>query len=356
MEQNKISAFNSFIKEHACNLPELYQYLNTITPGDFHFTNGSHFPELIPGYKADGVYISDDFYITDIERDGATTKNRAGRFCRNRGTVLPDFMARNNMKEYRDKINASLRRLNFPCLKSGEYWAENDTAGEGSAPTTVTSGPGIGDDTLIVDFGTMYKKNVRGCIKVKRQTPMTLDTASDPTEKPAEDFPIIAQALQVNLFHFFSYLKDRSHYPLPGNYLLKNGQRSDHTVYDQEAGIYVNAETFINLNMPQQLLTAEEAMVYCKAYGQMPPSYFELRQMKEHREKINLSLAKVGMKDFAVPQNTLEECWCKESLMQASEHKKTKPKRLFLAGQKPNIPHNYIILQDIMEHFRYPDD
>ena len=166
MNKNQTEALLSCIRNNAIDTLELYDYLNTVHPGDFHFTNGTHFPVLLPGLTADGVFVSEDYYLTANERvNGKTTKSRAQRFCRNRGCVLPDWTAKWAMIEHRDEVNASLEILGFPLLAEGEYWAEDDSAGEGEPGEIIFGGPAPGDDTYIGGLWANYHKYVRGCIK-----------------------------------------------------------------------------------------------------------------------------------------------------------------------------------------------
>ena len=354
MNKKQIEALLSCIRDNAIDTFDLYNYLNTVHPGDFHFTNGTHFPVLLPDLTADGVFANEEYYLTSKERsDGMTTLSRARRFCYNRGCVLPDFSARNDMLKHREEINASLKLLRFPLLGAGEYWADSDSAGEGEPGEIIFGGPQPGDDMYISGTWKSYKKYVRGCIKVTR-APKKLDyTESETDEECVTVLDSIFKDFKLSRFAFETYLDNKSTYPNPGHYLLKNGKFSESTVYDQEAGIFVNANLYIKLDMPKAPLTVEQAMVYLKAYEAQLPEYFDLRQIAKVVPEINKALTNVGMTDFLLPEDVVEECWCKESLdkaFQNSESGDTEEKRVLLVGHQGNVNNNCLIIEDLWKH------
>lgn len=354
MNKNQTEALLSCIRNNAIDTLELYDYLNTVHPGDFHFTNGTHFPVLLPGLTADGVFVSEDYYLTANERvNGKTTKSRAQRFCRNRGCVLPDWTAKRAMIEHRDEINASLEILGFPLLAEGEYWAEDDSAGEGEPGEIIFGGPAPGDDTYIGGSWTNYHKYVRGCIKVTKTSQKLDYTESEFEDEQTTVLDSIFKDFGISRYQFMMYHNNKNCYPQPGHYLLKNGAHSVSTVYDQEAGIFANANLYIKLDMPKSPFTSEQAMVYLKAYEAQVPEYFALRQIAKAAPEINKALTAVGMKDFLLPENVLEGCWCKESLdkaFQNDEEGSTEEKRVLLVGNQPNVNDKYLIIEDIWEH------
>lgn len=354
MNKNQTEALLSCIRNNAIDTLELYDYLNTVHPGEFHFTNGTHFPVLLPGLTADGVFASEEYYLTANERiNGKTTLARAQRFCSNRGCVLPDWKAGRAMKEHRGEINASLKILGFPLLEDGEYWTVGDKAGEGEPGEIIFGGPAPGDDTYIGGSWTNYHKYVRGCIKVAK-TPQKLDYArSEFKDEQTTVLDSIFKDFGISRYQFLSYQNSKSCYPQPGHYLLKNGTHSASTVYDQEAGIFANANLYIKLDMPKSLFTVEQARVYLKAYEAQVPEYFALRQIAKVVPEINKALTAVGMKDFWLPENVLEECWCKESLdkaFQNDEDGNAEEKRVLLVGSQPNVNDKYLVIEDIWEH------
>lgn len=354
MNKKQTEALLSCIKDNAIDTSELYDYLNTIRPGEFHFTNGTHFPVLLPGLTADGVFASEEYYLTANERiKGKTTKGRAKRFCSNRGCVLPDWKARNAMSKYRNEINASLKILGFPLLADGEYWADDDAAGEGEPGEIIFGGPAPGDDTYIGGSWTSYRKYVRGCIKVTKSPKKTAYTESNLKDEQTTVLDSILKDFGLSRYQFRLYQNCKNNYPQPGHYLLKNGICSKSTVYDQEAGIFASANLYISLDMPKEPFTPEQAMVYLKAYEARLPEYFALRQIAKAAPEINKALTAVGMQDFLLPENVLDDCWCQESLDQAfqnSEDGKTEEKRVLLIGCQPNVNDKCLIVEDIWEH------
>lgn len=354
MNQKQTEALLSCIKDNAIDTLELYDYLNTVHPGEFHFTNGTHFPVLLPGLTADGVFANEEYYLTANERvKGKTTLGRAKRYCRNRGCVLPDWLARNAMRDHRAEINASLKALGFPLLEDGEYWAEDDRAGEGEPGEIIFGGPAPGDDTYIGGSWTNYHKYVRGCIKVNKALKKLDYTESEVKEEQATVLDSILKDFGISRYEFKWYQNCPSRYPQPGHYLLKNGRHSASTVYDQEEGIFVNANLYIKLDMPKEPFTYEQAMVYLKAYEAQVPEYFALRQIAKAVPEINKALNAIGMKDFLLPENVLEECWCKESLdkaFQNSEDGNIEEKRVLLIGYQHNVNDKFLIIEDIWEH------
>jgi len=353
MNKKQIEALLCCIKTNAIDTSELYDYLNTVHPGEFHFTNGTHFPIILPGLIADGVFADEEYYLTANERvKGKTTKDRAKRFCSRRGCVLPDWNACRAMKEHRAEINASLKVLGFPLLEDGEYWAADDAAGEGELGEVIYGGPAPGDDTYIGGSWTSYKKYVRGCIKVTTALQKLKFVESESKDEQTTVFDSILKDFGISRHQFQTYQNYKKNYPQPGYYLLKNGKSSQSTVYDQEAGIFVNANLYIKLDMPKVSLTAEQAMVYLKAYEAQLPEYFALRQIAKVVPEINKALAAVGMKDFLLGENVLEECWCQESLDKAYQEGEinTEKKRVLLVGTQASVNDKYIIIEDILKN------
>lgn len=356
MNNLQISAFKSFLQGNCVNPKELAEYMNTINVGDFHFTNGVHCPFLINGMTADGVYVSDDCYVTNIERDGKTTLSRANRFCNNRGVTLPDCVARGNMERYRDKLNESLRLLGFVPLREGDYWAKDDAPGKGESGEIHFDSSDIGGWNYYGGSWTSYKKFVRGCVKVKKsQAPTVENVQDDEKEVPDTVFGRLAESLNVSQPRFFHFRNGDLCLPKAGDFLLKDGRCSSCTVYDQEQGIFINANLALSLNMPKLSLSASQALTYCKAFNCRLPDFFELRQIAKVLPKINNSLKSVGMADYTLSPGILTDCWTKELLNKAVEEGDEKNNLRFLPLiYKEEVPDAYIILQDIRDRF-FPD-
>ena len=328
MNAQQLKALTSCMSDHAINPQELYGYLEDVRTGDFHFTNGAHFPVLIPGLVADGVFITPEYYVTKEERDGSTSYARACRFCENRNTVLPSPQARDVMERNYVSINESLAAIGFPELVFGVYWAE-------------------GDDTC---WG--MNKHVRGCIQVTPKPAENLQSFVE-TFVARSVFERLLKGLGCSACAFDIYCRNLNNYPQAGQYLLKNGSCSPVTVFNQETGIFVNPNLYLSLELPPAPLTAEQTDVFCKAYGVRIPEYFELRQIAKASEALNRALDAVGMADFRLPDDVIAGCWCYESMSRALEDDDVSPRRVLLVGKKDNVPDFYILLQDIQANVRY---
>lgn len=352
MNTKQIEALASCMKANGIRPQDLCAFLNTINPGDFHFTDGSHFPCLLPGLTANGVFASPEYYLTAHERTkGKTTKGRAKNFCSNRGTVLPDSTATTNMLIHTDKINASLRAIGFPLLQGGSYWAGDDSEGEGSLPEIHFNGGGVGDWDYYSGSYTNYRKYVRGCIKVAKCEKVSLykDDKNDNSSPLMLD--VVLRRMKTTRHEFDDYLLCKKSLPQAGDYLLKDGKSSRSTVYNMEAGIFVNPNLYIKLEMPATLMTAEEASVFCKATDDRVPEYFDLRQIEKAVPQINKALQAVDMKAFELPENLPESCWCQESLANACPEENTGvKKRLLLFGKQKNVDDKFIFIEDILRH------
>lgn len=352
MNTKQIEALASCMKANGIRPQDLCAFLNKINPGDFHFTDGSHFPCLLPGLTANGVFASPEYYLTVHERTkGETTKYRAKNFCRYRDVVLPDSTATRNMRDYTDKINASLRAIGFPLLRRGEYWADDDREGEGEAPEIRNTGIGVGDTEMYGGYWISYRKYVRGCIKVAKCEKVSLykDDKNDISSPLMLD--VVLHRMKTTRHEFDDYLLCKKSLPQAGDYLLKDGKFSRSTVYNMEAGIFVNPNLYIKLEMPATLMTAEEASVFCKATDDRVPEYFDLRQIEKAVPQINKALQAVGMKAFELPENLLESCWCQESLDNACPEENTGvKKRLLLFGKQKNVDDKFIFIEDILRH------
>ena len=352
MTAKQIEAFLSCIKTNGIDTSELYAYLNTIHPGDFHFTNGTHFPVLIPGLYADGVFADEEYYLSSYERErGKTTYSRANNYCNYRGVVLPSWKARDNMEEYREKINSSLYAIGFPLLSSGKYWAQGDTIGDGSEGELQFNGGGVEDTDYYSGSFEYYKKYVRGCIRVSttfEQVKYTPQQDNNQGQTPAD---FMLKIMGISRYDFGSY-KQKEKPIHAGDYLLKDGTHSEHTVYDQELGIYINMNQYLELDMPQQDLSMEQVSIYLKMKQKNLPDYFDLRQVEKVVPLINKSLAAVGMKDYALPEDVVGNVWCVENFAAEKEkgQEETK-KRLLLIGQKNNVDNRYLLLDDIWKNF-----
>jgi len=354
MNELQISAFKSFLQDNCVNPKELAEYMNTVKVGEFHFTNGVHSPVLIDGMVADGVYVSDNCYITNVEREGETTFSRAKRFCRNRGTVLPDHTARMNMLMYRDVLNNSLKLIGFAELKYGEYWADGDPAGKGEPGEIYFNGGGVGDWDYYGGWWESYKKHVRGCMMVdKSVVPQVMNVQKSTDLPPDTSFERLAAGLGVSLPYFYNFLHGDVNLPSAGNYLLKNGTCSRHTVYNQESGIFVNANLVISLRIPENALSAPQVLAYAKAFDCELPDFFELRQIAGALPEISNSLSLIGMQSFAPEaDNVFESYWTKELLNKAvEEHDEKVCLHLLPVTHANKISEYYVILQDIRDKF-----
>lgn len=352
MNSKQIDALVSCMKENGIKPNDLCEFLNKINPGDFHFTDGSHFPYLLPGLTANGVFASPEYYLTEYERTkGKTTKGRAKNFCSNRGTVLPDSCATVNMRIHVDKINASLRAIGFPLLQKEQYWAKDDEEGEGEAPEIRQIGIGVGDTEIYGGYYKSYRKYVRGCIKVVKSNKATLHEDDKNTNSPDLMLDKILHSMKITRHQFDDYLRCKKTLPQAGDYLLKGGEVSRSTVYNMEAGIFANPNLYIRLDMPAKRMSAQEVNIFCKMSEVQAPEFFDLRQIEKAAPQINKALEAVGMAAFALPENLHETCWCQESLNAAhQEEDADTKKRLLLFGKQKNVDEKFIFIEDILWH------
>lgn len=361
MKQKQAEALWACVKDNAIDTLDLYKYLNTIHPGDFHFTNGTHFPVLIPGLTADGVFINSQYYVTKWERsDGKTSYKKAKKYCKHRGCVLPDWETLFEMERWRSVINKSLEALGFPLLEEGEYWFDYDAECKKLSTELITCPhEDLGDVTDdLLALGEDPNKNekdqryVRGCIKVTWDNQKVYTVKNVNQDESGTVLAGILNDFGVTRGEFLHYLKNKKLYPRAGYYLLNSGASSESTVYDQEAGIFANANLYITLDMHKAPLTVEQTKVYLKANEGQIPEYFDLRQISKAAPYINKALIAIGMKDFVLPEYILKDCWCKESFEAAVQNAGANDikKRVLLIGHQQNVNSKYLVIEDIWQN------
>lgn len=139
--------------------------------------------------------------------------------------------------------------------------------------------------------------------------------------------------------------------PYQGDYLLKDGSISRHTVFNQETGILIDKDIWLSLHLSTQVLTASEAKAYYNSIDHPIPSLYQLIRLKLAVGEINKSLTRIGMKVFSLPEDILNQVWCEESL---KEIKQTGKRRCVLINTDTNyqapeyklISGNYLLYQN----------
>ena len=343
MDKSMVEKFLAYVWGNEVNTDILLDYKNSMSVGDFHFENGLHFPVLIPGLKADGVYIGKEYIIdSGRERDGSTTLSRARRFCDRRGYVLPPKQERDNMI-YGDgglKLLTAMRTLGLPKIQGREeYWAEDDKA---YIPDSGSEG-NVYADTNGVAPSLKYKR-VRGCKRVKPELLFKADWVTSPVGA-------VLSEMMIPAYSYKDYLDGLGIcYPDSGWYLTRNGEFSEETTYDEEKGICVTPNLCLDLNMHGAPMTAEEADVYRDFYGLTTPSNEQLLLLQKYAPRINSALDKIDMADMHIPETDIEQkCWSAEALYNVLHRKQNSDsKRWFLPVLELNtVPEVYVLLAEL---------
>lgn len=354
MDAKKEKAFIQFVQDNRVSMYELFGFLNEPKPGYFHFTDGSYFPELIPGLIVDGVYIADGYCASKFEREkGKTTMGRAKRFCANRDVSLPPSGVRDVMFRNVHQLNAAFDKIGWPRLQEYKhYWADGDCAGDGTGPEIIYIGGAPGDDMILPGSYEAYEYYVRGVFQVYHVIPkLKIDEKAELPQNERQAFPAFVKALGLSMTEFSDYISGKMKLPKAGDYLLKNGSFSTETVYDQEWGIYLNENVYLGLSgMLKEPLTLQEAQVVCCANDFLMPSKEQLELFETHLLQVNVALAKIGMGMYSVPADVLQNCWYRELLNDSSGMANpSERRRLLMFGEKANITENYLILKKVMK-------
>ncbi len=107
-----------------------------------------------------------------------------------------------------------------------------------------------------------------------------------------------------------------------GYFLLKDGSKSFHTVYDQECGIFIDENLYIPLKLSKQKFTAHEARLYYETMEQKIPDLYKIVRLQQALYEVNQSLKAVGMQDYCFSGNVLEDLWYEENLSKADKDAK----------------------------------
>ncbi len=128
-------------------------------------------------------------------------------------------------------------------------------------------------------------------------------------------------------------------YPKPGNYLLKNGSTSSHTVFDEEAGIYFTPNLYLNLiafsKTPNKKFVARDVEGWCNIQEVQLPTLEELTALQQQVKAVNSSLCDAGMGDFLLQADLVSQCWYQEILQNPQKAKETR--RIIPIGCKENV-------------------
>lgn len=289
------------------SLEEFISYAE-IKPGYLHFSDGSYFPEKLPGLTVDGVYIEDGWCLSSIEREGKTTKGRAKRFCSNRNVLLPPQHVRDVMMENRPDLNRILGQIGWAKLYDwGSYWAKEDEGGRGEAGTVIY-GTMPGDDIYLPGSLESYEYYVRGVIRVSKAK---ISALWDST-RYSYSYPAFLKAAGITLSQLDDMRYGRIKYPKPGDYRLTFNRWSSQGEYNEELGIYVCPNEALSLDVPAKLLTQKQAEVYCKAEDKLFPTLQQISLLEKHAVTINQALANIGMSAIRIPDEPLKTCWYQE--------------------------------------------
>lgn len=141
-------------------------------------------------------------------------------------------------------------------------------------------------------------------------------------------------------------------FPAKGNFLLKDGNCSPHSVYNKEAGIFITPDLYVQIeHMTPQALSAAGAAGYCKAFDVEIPDAYEILQLQNALQEVNASLEAVGMRGCKLPDNIFDVVWYKEIVNSAEENLL---RRVVVIKSKGNLLHpavefcrNYTYINDV---------
>lgn len=145
-----------------------------------------------------------------------------------------------------------------------------------------------------------------------------------------KNFPtlVLGQRRWLNIaekFDYPSFLPQAA--PRPANYLLKNGEWSQETVYDQEAGIFISPDLYLDLvNYTTDLMTFAEAERFCVEKQVQLPKLCELYYLQHISKTHHINCAFYRINMYPVPDKVFSSCWYEE----VSETTKQNEKRRLL--------------------------
>lgn len=131
-----------------------------------------------------------------------------------------------------------------------------------------------------------------------------------------------------------------------GAYLLKNGEVSEETVYNQEAGVLINHDLYVPLaKQPKQKLTAVEAETYAQIEGMEIPSLEDLVRLSWSYANVNKALDRIGCGWMCTEAPLFSNLWYKGAIAGAKEDGE-KRQLLFIKKAKTGIIHEYNFVFD----------
>lgn len=124
------------------------------------------------------------------------------------------------------------------------------------------------------------------------------------------------------------YNRIRTLIPRAGHYLFHDGRAVEYTEYEQEKGIFIDQEKYLNVeNMPQELMTAEEVMNFCADHNVEVPFLADLLPLKRSYQGVkmidvvNRSLRRIRP-NVKLLSDPLNSCWYRERLNSAEPEEK----------------------------------
>ena len=166
-------------------------------------------------------------------------------------------------------------------------------------------------------------------------------------------FNDLLKAAGVSSNELNQYLCGNYNYPKPGYYQLKDKTFQAANKYGQEAGVYIDANHYIDLdalNGWKKNLTAEQTLVWIEMEGYPIPSEEELKLAAPVLKAVNEALSLTGMAQHILPNDYLDCCWSLESIEKA---KGTAIKRrLIVIKEQENLPEIIPFLAKIKPHFK----
>lgn len=166
-------------------------------------------------------------------------------------------------------------------------------------------------------------------------------------------FNDLLKAAEVSSHELNHYLSGNYNYPKPGFYQLKDKSFQAENKYGQEAGVYIAANYYIDLdalNGWKKDLTAAQTLVWAEMEGYQIPSAEELKLIEPVLKEVNEALSRTGMAKHILPDNYLNRCWSQEALEQAKGT--TRKRRLIVIKEQENLPEILPFLAKIKSQFK----
>jgi hypothetical protein len=327
----------------------LYDYPCNAAIGEYRYPHDVHFPVPIPGLCADGVFVTNEYYLRGCDRGEQTTKIRAIRYCKHRNYLLPSDDVATLLSENVDFLNVRLKTIGWPMLSPGQYWGFDTELVSGPESVSVLTPDGILWVPKPPD-----PRNVRGCLKVAHTgRDLNYCAEADKETYRTSPFGYILSVLKNQDVSYRKYLQQRGQtYPLVGWYRLKNEQISQPTVYDEEKGVFVTPNLCLDTHIPTKAVTHAEAVAYCKFYDLTLPTVEDLERIARNASSLNAALKAINLSGV-IPEDGFEsvdsQCWTEEKMSQTEKEGDDEQTSLLLfpIQRQERVPDIYVFLEEL---------